>query len=388
MDTVSTKISGSSAVTSFHTFKDLSEYTFRDPFDPSREVSSCAAALGFSFAGGTTDGPGLFDFTQNGTDGPSQSNPLWYVVRGLLHDPTPQQRACHHPKTILLDVGEMNVPYAWSANIVDMQLLRVGPLIIVVSASETTTMAGRRWKEAVARGSEEQLGISEPIVVLGGPANSYVHYMTTEEEYGIQRYEGGSTLHGPHTLAAHVNVTLTYLRHLSNEPDTDSLPPVPPGPEPPINVDKSLNFITPVIMDGKPIGKSFGAIVSSHEEGATFRPGDIVSTKFVGANPRNNYRLESTFAAVEYQRPGSDGWEQVRSDADWNLVYRWDRKNTVLGTSEVTLEWEIEDDYYSVGNPRKLESGTYRMRYYGDAKQWSGRITAFEGIGPTFTVEV
>lgn len=384
MDKVSTKVRGSSAVTSFHTFKDLSDFTFRDPFKPDREVSSCAAALGFSFAGGTTDGPGLFDFTQNGTDGPSQSNPLWYLVRGLLHDPTPKQRACHHPKTILLDVGAMDIPYPWSPNIVDMQLLRAGQLIIIAAASETTTMAGRRWKEAVARSAEEQLGVDEPIVVLGGPSNSYVHYMTTEEEYGIQRYEGGSTLHGPHTLAAHVNVTLTYLPSLSNETVSE----VPPGPDPPINIEKSLNFISPVIMDGTPLGKAFGAVVSSHEEGATFGPGDIVSTKFIGANPRNNFRLESTFAAVEYQRPGSNEWVQVRSDADWNLVYRWDRKNTVLGISEVTIEWMIEDEYYSIGNPRKLEAGTYRMRYYGDAKQWSGRITAFEGIGPTFNVEV
>ncbi|KAL1956640.1 hypothetical protein VTO42DRAFT_6987 [Malbranchea cinnamomea] len=386
LDKVPTNIRGSSAVKSFHTFKDLSQFTFRDPFNSSREVSTCAAALGFSFAGGTTDGPGLFDFTQNGTDGPSQSNPLWFLVRGLLHAPSRKQKACHHPKTILLDVGEMDQPYPWSPNIVDMQLLRAGQLIIIVSASEITTMAGRRWKEAVARSAEEQLGITEPIVVLGAPANSYVHYMTTEEEYGVQRYEGGSTLHGPHTLAAHVNVTLTYLPVLSNESDPESLPPA--GPSPPINIDKALSFISPVIRDGTPIGKAFGDVVSSHEEGATFRPGDTVSTTFIGANPRNNFRLESTFAAVEYQRPGSTEWEQVRSDADWNLVYRWDRKSTILGTSEVTIEWLIEDDYYSVGNPRMVENGKYRLRYYGDAKQLNGKITAFEGIGPTFNIEV
>lgn len=34
-------------------------------------------------------------------------------------------------------------------------------------------------------------------VVIAGPANTYGHYVTTREEYGIQRYEGASTLYGP-----------------------------------------------------------------------------------------------------------------------------------------------------------------------------------------------
>lgn len=34
-------------------------------------------------------------------------------------------------------------------------------------------------------------------VVLAGPANTYTHYVTTREEYSVQRYEGASTLFGP-----------------------------------------------------------------------------------------------------------------------------------------------------------------------------------------------
>jgi neutral ceramidase len=34
-------------------------------------------------------------------------------------------------------------------------------------------------------------------VVIAGPANTYAHYITTIEEYGVQRYEGASTLFGP-----------------------------------------------------------------------------------------------------------------------------------------------------------------------------------------------
>lgn len=62
-------------------------------------------------------------------------------------------------------------------------------------------MAGRRWKAAVAD-ELDKLGIiskNSGWMVLGGPANSYTHYIATPEEYGIQRYEGASTLYGQFT---------------------------------------------------------------------------------------------------------------------------------------------------------------------------------------------
>ncbi|KAK2744416.1 hypothetical protein FQN57_004313 [Myotisia sp. PD_48] len=383
MDKSTRIIQGNSAVKSFHVYRDLSDFSFRSPFDARKTLTTCSAALGFSFAAGTTDGPGVFDFTQNGTDAPSQSNPLWYVVRGVLHDPSKEQIACQHPKTILLDVGSVNTPYAWAPNVIDFQLLRIGSLIIIVSSPESTTMAGRRWKEKISKAAKEVLSINEPLVVLGGPANTYSHYVSTEEEYNVQRYEGASTLHGPHTLAAHINVTVSLLPYLASTSNTRPSP----GLMPPVNTNKSLSFIQPVVLDRPPMFQAFGDVVTPPES-KTFRPGDIVQTKFVGANPRNNYRQERTFAAVERQVGASNNWEVVRTDADWNLVYNWARKSTVLGTSEVTIEWQIEDAYYSVADPRKLESGTYRLRYYGDSRSMAGEITAFEGIGPPFKVSV
>ena len=135
------------------------------------EGMTCPAALGYSFAAGTTDGPGAFDFTQ-GDSGKPDANPIWEVVKGLLRAPTREQKECQHPKPVLLDVGEMDKPYAWTPNIVDMQVLRVGQFVIVVSPSEVTTMAGRRWKEAVGKEVKKVID-EEPIVVLGGPANTY-----------------------------------------------------------------------------------------------------------------------------------------------------------------------------------------------------------------------
>lgn len=332
-------------------------------------VQTCPAALGYSFAGGTTDGPGAFDFTQN-ENKTSMVNPLWEAVRDILRTPGPEQIACQSPKPILLDVGEMSIPYQWSPDIVDIQLLRVGQFFIIVSPSEATTMSGRRWKAAVkSTALELSLTGAEPTVVLGAPANSYAHYVATEEEYGIQRYEGASTLFGPHTLNAYINLTVSNMGYLASTSTTQP----PTGPLPPNNVDNSLDFISPVVYDSPPFFKSFGQVLTPPN--ASYSRGDSISAIFVGANPRNNLRLEGTFTAVEQFDGGS--WAQVRSDADWSLVYTWTRDDALLGTSHVTIAWESEST---------AAAGMYRIRYYGDWKALGGTVTPFEGVSGSFTL--
>ncbi|KAF2841988.1 neutral ceramidase precursor [Patellaria atrata CBS 101060] len=356
-------------IRSFHTFKDLSKYSFALP--NGTVVKTCSAALGYSFAAGTSDGPGAFDFTQN--DSGNGDNPLWSVVGGLLHPPSPEQRECQAPKPILLDVGAAKVPYDWTPNIVDIQALRVGQLVIIVSPGEASTMAGRQWREAVASSAESFLD-EDPIVVLGGPANSYTHYITTTAEYGIQRYEGASTLYGPHTLAAYINLTLSNLPYLSPEQPSTAHPAA--GPAPPDNRERSLSFITGVVFDSAGIGKKFGQVTKNAP--ASYAVGAKVSVTFVGANPRNNLRLEKTYAAVEKQA-GDGSWEMIRNDADWDLLFEWKRTSTTLGTSEVTITWET-------GGWDHIETtaGTYRIKYYGDSKSLRGSITAFEGTSGIF----
>ena len=358
------------SVRSFHYFNDMQYYKF--PLDNGTVVQTCPAALGYSFAAGTSDWPGAFDFTQGDSGAPN--NPLWQVVSGLLRVPSAEQKACQGAKPILLDVGEMSVPYAWSPNIVDVQSFRVGQFIIVVSPSEASTMAGRRWRNAVkaAASASSLTGAVEPFVVLGGPANSYAHYVTTPEEYGIQRYEGASTLFGPWELPAYINLTLRGLPYLAS---TASGSP-PPGPSPPDNRKNSLSFITGVVLDAAPIGKSFGAVTK--QPAASSARGAVVSATFVGANPRNNLRQEGTYAAVE--KLGSDGttWTQVLSDEDWRLVYTWKRTNSVLGYSEVTIDWET--------SAAEDGAGTYRIRYYGDSKPLIGSIKAFTGTSNSFVL--
>lgn len=371
LDEKGTRIRGSS-VKSFHTFQDMSNFSF--PLADGSYVYTCPAALGYSFAAGTSDGPGAFDFTQNDPGAPNAS-PVWRVVSRLIKEPTDAQKRCHYPKPILLDVGELESPYLWTPNIVDVQVLRAGQLVIIVSPGEATTMAGRRWKEAI-HDSASSLSLSgsssvDPVVVIGGPANSYTHYISTSEEYGIQRYEGASTLYGPYTLNAYINLTLSYLPYLS--PSSASRPP--PGPSPPNNVNRSLSFITGVVYDGTPFFQSFGAVTTDVRP--AYSVGDTVSATFVGANPRNSLRLEQTYAAVEKLAPESNRWERVRDDSDWALIFNWKRTSDLLGTSEVNIVWETE---------AWAEPGQYRIRYFGDSKAIGGTITAFEGVTAEFVL--
>jgi neutral ceramidase len=102
-----------------------------------------------------------------------------------------------------------------------------------------------------------------------------------------------------------------------------------------------------------------------------------VQATFVGANPRNNLRLEGTFAAVEKQNEDTT-WTQVKNDEDWELVYQWKRVNGLLGTSDVTITWDT-------GLTRPA-AGKYRIRYYGDAKPVGKPITAFDGTSGVFNL--
>ena len=366
----STPITGS-AVRSFHTFQNMTGYTFTLP--NGTQAQTCAAALGYSFAAGTSDWPGSFDFTQ-GDNGEPSANPLWTVVRDALHDPSPEQEKCQGQKPILLDVGEVDFPYAWAPDIADVQVQRVGQLFIIVSPGEATTMSGRRWKDAIVSAAKNasMTGSSEPLAVLGGPANSYTHYLATPEEYNVQRYEGASTLYGPWTLPAYVNLTTYYLPYLADTPPST---PLAPGPSPPDNRAKALSFIPPVVYDNAPLGSKFGGISTAPPPTASV--GQTISASFVGANPRNDLRLESSFGYIQQQQ--SDGsWTNYRDDSDWELIYNWARTNTALGYSTVTLQWII---------PEGTTSGTYRFAYYGASKTpITGSINQFNGASGSIKV--
>jgi neutral ceramidase len=129
------------------------------------------------------------------------------------------------------------------------------------------------------------------------------------------------------------------------------------------------------VYDGKPLFKSYGDVLTDVKP--SYSIGDVVSVKFQGANPRNNLRLEQTYAAIEKLDPGTGRWMRVRDDSDWALIFNWKKASEVLGTSEVEIVWETEE---------WAEAGQYRVKYYGDSMAVGGTITAFEGVSGEFVL--
>lgn len=97
----------SGSINYIHQFVDMPSYVttyFNPKTKKSENVKGCLPAMGYSFAAGTTDGPGAFDFTQ----GTTTDNPLWNAVRDFLAAPTQDDINCQHPKPILLSTGRVN----------------------------------------------------------------------------------------------------------------------------------------------------------------------------------------------------------------------------------------------------------------------------------------
>ncbi len=87
--------------------------------------------------------------------------------------------------------------------VLPVQVLRLGPALLVGLPFEVTVSSGRVITDAV-RPAAEALGATD--VVVSSVANEYSGYVATPDEYALQHYEGGHTLYGPLTLpflAAH-----------------------------------------------------------------------------------------------------------------------------------------------------------------------------------------
>ncbi|EXC01507.1 hypothetical protein L484_022085 [Morus notabilis] len=329
-------------------------------------VKTCPAAMGFGFAAGTTDGPGAFDFKQ----GDDKGNPFWKLVRNVLKTPDKKQVDCQHPKPILLDTGEMKQPYDWAPSILPIQILRIGQLAILSVPGEFTTMAGRRLRDAVKTVLSSGSKGENLHVVIAGLTNSYSQYVTTFEEYEVQRYEGASTLYGPHTLSAYIQ----EFKKLAGALITNQ--PVEPGPQPPDLLDKQISLLMPVMMDSTPRRANFGDVISDVLQNSTFKRGEIVTAVFWSACPRNDLMTEGTFALVEILE-GKDDWVPAYDDDDFCLRFIWSRPAKLSARSKATIEWRI---------PNSATPGVYRIRHFGASKSLFGSIRHFTGSSSAFVV--
>ncbi|RWS23274.1 neutral ceramidase-like protein [Leptotrombidium deliense] len=320
---------------------------------------TCKPAMGYSFAAGTTDGPGAFDFKQ----GTTTSNPFWNLVRDFLSKPTKELSDCHKPKPILLATGQMHFPYEWQPKILPTQVLRIGDVFIAGVPAEFTTMSGRRLKETLRNVTKSSQ------VILSGLSNAYSSYVATFEEYQQQRYEGASTIFGPHTLNAYIQQFIKLTQNMLNDTKIDD------GPTPPNLLSKQISLKPGVVFDSAPLGTNYGDCILDVSE--SYTPGSVVTVKFISGHPRNNLMTENTFLTVERLNEESGKWEVIATDASWETKFIWERTNAILGHSQVTVVWEI---------PENVKPGTYKVYHYGYHKNIFQEIKSYFGQTKEFQV--
>ncbi|XP_050016597.1 neutral ceramidase isoform X2 [Alexandromys fortis] len=333
-------------------------------------AKTCKPALGYSFAAGTIDGVSGLNITQGTTEG----DLFWDTIRDqLLGKPSEEIIECHKPKPILLHTGELTKPHPWHPDIVDVQIVTLGSLAIAAIPGEFTTMSGRRFREAVKK-EFELYGMKDMTVVVSGLCNVYTHYITTYEEYQAQRYEAASTIYGPHTLSAYIQLFSDLAKAIA----TDTVANMSSGPEPPF-FENLIATLIPNIADRAPIGRQFGEVLQAAKP--EYRVGEVVEVTFVGANPKNSAENQTheTFLTVEKYEDSIADWQIMYNDASWETRLYWHKG--LLGLSNATIEWYIPDT---------AQPGIYRIRYFGHNRKQEllkpAVILAFEGISSPFEV--
>ena len=337
-----------------------------------------AAALGASmFAGSSEDSTSEFGIpegiraTSSGDLPPGARVPLLEAVTllsgllsgfefpGVLDD---ELKKGHGNKPIVFAQG-LCKPYPLSPEVLPLQILRIGNLILTAVPGEMTTMAGRRMKETV-------LGIlNNPDVrysALTTYANAYAGYITTREEYDMQHYEGASTHFGPYTLQAYQQ-EFGRLAKAMREGSS-----VSPGPAPRDLSTRQSTLQTGVIADTQPLPwVPLGSVETDADP--YYNSGGTVRVVFWGGHPKNNLRTQGTF--LEVQRRNGTEWTPIFTDRDPCTVYRWQRD--FIANSKITITWMI---------PADAKPGEYRLRHYGDARDIAGTIRSYQGTSHSFTI--
>lgn len=347
-----TPVTGS--ITSGTRYINMSNVSVSGEFTPDgHPAKTSPAVLGASMLSGSVeDGPGI-PIPEGTTD------PVGKLVQKLPRDTPAWLQADQAPKVCAVPAGLVGAAPSWLA----LHITKLGQFWFVCPPAEITIVSGLRLRRTVAAA----VGADLENVIVQGYTNGYSEYVATPEEYDTQNYEGGSTLFGRWTLCA-------YQQEFSNLAKTlKAGQPVSSASLPPSSSLGLLNLVPGVVYDNPAIGKKFGDVVAQPK--ATAR-GATVSAVFVGAHPKNDLRLGKTY--LEVQKKNGGAWSRVRCDADFDTRFRWKRKDGVLGSSEVTLEWLV---------PQDTEPGTYRFVYHGNAKApVTGKISEISGTSTEFTV--
>ena len=319
-------------------YVDFTRFPVQSRYTGAGQQYTCPSAYGYSFAGGSTeDGGGHFLFREGMTE---QRVWLDWLIRLVTGAPrwTESVKACQAPKPILFETGSGSPPL--QSQIHSVTVARIGQLVILALPVEVTTMAGRRLRDSVM----DELGDWARHIELAGYANGYAGYVTTPQEYQLQQYEGGHTLHGQWSLPAYQQVAAGLARALESNAGV--------GTE--VRYDdwrgRSAGMPLPVGSEASlPEGRDFGDALPL--ERTRYGKGDTVLTEFWSSNPTAHYTTGGNFMLVE--RRTRSGWHVIADDGDWSTRVRWREEGDAYIAQ---LSWEI---------PGGTRAGDYRITHLG-----------------------
>lgn len=359
------------------------------PLAPATGVQqTCEPALGISFAGGAEDGRGPFTEGQAcPLDEPAlaylqsyASQTLSALPEGAIPSSLVVPLGCYNPAFTLLGYGcQMEKPIAIPLAIaplgapllelqprtMPLQIVILGNLAVIGLPWEVTTVTGRRLRTAVLDVLQDA-GVD--YAVIAGLSNSYIHYLTTREEYRAQNYEGASNVYGPWTSAAVEQEIVRLARHLR----AGTVPASPYAAER-FSAHAPLLHHLPVYRDGAlPAGAAFGDVVEAPEARYTLAADRVttVSARFLAGHPRHDLRRGRSYFDVEREVDGA--WQRVASDDDWSTRFTYEPgSGGQAGTAHV--QWQV---------PAGTVSGRYRLRHEGASADG-----AYSGLTAPFTIE-
>ncbi|GAC69095.1 neutral/alkaline ceramidase [Gordonia soli] len=341
-------------------YVDMSSVSIDGRYTPEgRPASTTPAMMGVAAAATSSEDnyEQPLPFLSEGT-----TNPLVRVLGGDRRPPvSPWIRDMQAPKLIAFPLGIMP-PAPWIPQVVPLQILRIGDLVLVAVPAEVTVVAGLRLRSVVA----DALGVTLDDVLLQGYSNSYTQYVTTEQEYDAQQYEGGETQFGRWTLSAYLQEFERLARAMATGRSLGR------GPARPDKSGFQPDLVPPVPADRPIAGRRYGDVL--RQPTSTYRPGQTVVAEFVGAHPNNDFRHGGTY--LEVQRRVGTGWETVADDNDWSTEFHWSRPPGSPDTSRVRVEWTV---------PPRMR-GRFRIRYLGDSRARSGRLSPIVGTSDAFTI--
>ena len=219
-------------------------------------------------------------------------------------------------------------------------------------------MAGRRLRTAVMA----QLGDWAKHAILAGYSNGYAGYITTPEEYLLQHYEGGHTLHGRWTLPAYRQIA----SQLASSLETGS------ADKSKVTYDdwRGKSYETTLhsgVINAPPKAANYGDPLPMNR--LQYRKGETVVAEFWSSNPTANYVTGNNYLLVEIKT--STGWKAIASDSDWNTTIRWRKKR---GSFVAKLSWRTPED---------TAAGDYRITHQGQDTLGG----AFTGVSDTLQIK-